>query len=67
MITVREVKSGYIHATVKHLDKHVNIPARGSKNVSKILKVKFIPHGANDLSFSVLEVDSIENLVELHS
>jgi hypothetical protein len=38
VITVREVQSCNVHACVNHLDEHVNIPTRWSKNETKINK-----------------------------
>ena len=64
MVTVREVEAHNVHAGIEHLNEHVHVPAGRPKKSKRLLCV---PHGADDLRLSVLKVDRIKNLVELHS
>lgn len=51
VVTMREVETGNIHASVEHLDKHVDVPAGRSEC-------------ANDLGLAGLRIDGLENVVE---
>ena len=51
MIAVREVETRYIHASVEHLDEHVNVPAGGAQC-------------ANNLGFALAELDLLEDVLE---
>lgn len=54
VVSVREVKSGNVHASVEHLDEHVGVPAGGSE-------------GANDLGLPLAKVDLLEDVLEADS
>lgn len=51
MVTVREVETRYIHASVEHLDEHLGVPAGGSQS-------------ADDLGLAVLELDLLKDVLE---
>ena len=51
MVTVGEVQASNVHAGVKHLDEHVNVPAGGAKS-------------ADDLSLALVKVDLLEDVLE---
>mgnify|MGYP006259916137 CR=1 FL=1 len=52
MITVREVETGDVHASVEHLDEHLSVPAGGSER-------------ADDLGLALAELDVLEDVLEL--
>ena len=48
---MRKVKAANVHSSVKHLDKHINVPAGGSK-------------GANNLGLPQVGVDGFEDVLK---
>ena len=52
VITVREVETGDVHASVEHLDEHLSVPAGGSER-------------ADDLGLALAELDVLEDVLEL--
>ena len=51
MVAVRKVQASNVHAGVKHLDEHVNVPAGRAKS-------------ADDLGLTLVEVDLLKNVLE---
>ena len=51
VIAVREVETRHIHASVEHLDEHVDVPAGRAQC-------------ANDLGFALAELDLLEDVLE---
>ena len=51
MVTVREVQTSDVHASVEHLDEHVDVPAGRAQC-------------ANDLGFALAELDLLEDVLE---
>ena len=51
MISVREVETSDIHASVEHLDKHVSVPASRAE-------------GADDLGLTLGELDLLKDVLE---
>ena len=49
-----EVETSDVHASVKHLDEHVDVPAGGSE-------------GADNLGLAEAEVNLLEDVLELNS
>ena len=52
MVTVREVETSNVHASVKHFNEHVNVPAGGAK-------------GADNLGLALGEIDALKDVLEL--
>ena len=48
---MREVKTGNVHASVEHLDEHLDVPTGGSES-------------ANDLGLALIEVNLLKNVLE---
>ena len=51
MVTVREVETRYIHASVEHLDEHLYVPASRSQS-------------ADDLGLAMLELNLLKDVLE---
>ena len=51
VISMREVKTGNVHASVEHLDEHLDVPTGGSES-------------ANDLGLALIEVNLLKNVLE---
>ena len=51
VITVGEVETGDVHASIEHFDEHVGVPACGSES-------------ADDLCLAVAEIDLLEDVLE---
>ena len=51
VITVREVETGDVHASIKHLDEHVNVPAGWAQC-------------ADYLGFALVEIDLLKDVLE---
>jgi len=51
MVSMREVETSDIHASIKHLDKHVYVPACGSQ-------------GADDFGLTLAELDLLKDVLE---
>ena len=54
VVSVREVETRYIHASVQHFDEIFDIPARWAK-------------GANDFGLPCVGVDALEDVLELNA
>jgi hypothetical protein len=51
MVSVREIETSYVHASIEHFDEHFDIPAGWTK-------------GANDFGLSRVGVDAFEDVLE---
>ena len=54
MITVREVKTGDVHAGIEHLHEHISVPAGRAER-------------ADDLGLALAEIDLLEDVLEADS
>ena len=51
MVTVRKVETSDIHASVKHLDEHISVPAGWAQC-------------ADDFSLALVEIDLLKDVLE---
>ena len=51
VIAVRKVETRDIHASIEHLDEHVNVPAGWAQR-------------ADDLGFALVEIDLLKDVLE---
>jgi len=51
VVTVREVETRYIHASVEHFDEHLSVPASWSQS-------------ANDLGLALRELNLLKDVLE---
>ena len=51
MVTMREVETGNVHASVEHLYEHVDVPASGSER-------------ADNLCLTLVEIDCLKDVLE---
>ena len=54
MVSVREIETRYVHASVEHFDEHFDIPAGWTK-------------GANDFGLSRVGINAFEDVLEFYA